>query len=87
MGVVSHLDFFIDTVMRIKTKKEMMNFLLGIFTPQELKEIPTRLAIVKMLKQGISQHLIAETLKVGVATITRGSKEIQKGRFRNVSNN
>jgi TrpR family trp operon transcriptional repressor len=62
----------------------MLEFLLGIFTPQELEEIPTRLQIVKKLKQGIPQHQIARELNVGVATVTRGSKEIQKGRFSNI---
>lgn len=71
-------------LLKIKTKAEMKNFLLGIFTPKELKEIPTRLQIVKMLKKGISQHKIAGDLKVGIATVTRGSKEIQLGRFKAV---
>jgi Trp operon repressor len=35
-----------------------------------------------MLKSGIPQHEIAEKLGVGVATVTRGSKEIQKGNFK-----
>ena len=77
-------DFLIDTLLSIKTKKEMLNFLLGILTPQELGEIPNRLQIVKKLKQGTSQHQIAQELKVGIATVTRGSKEIQKGRFDNI---
>jgi Trp operon repressor len=37
-----------------------------------------------MLKKGISQHEIAGDLQVGVATVTRGSKELQEGRFKNV---
>lgn len=78
------LDFLIDTLLNIKTKKAMLEFLLGIFTPQELEEIPTRLQIVKKLKQGMSQHEIAKQLSVGVATVTRGSKELQKGRFQNI---
>lgn len=72
----------IDLLLTIKTKENMENFLLGILTPKELEEIPTRLQIVKMLKKGISQHQIADNLGVGVATVTRGSKELQKGRFR-----
>lgn len=63
----------------------MKDFLVGILAPKELKEIPMRLRIVKMLKKGISQHEIAEKLGIGVATVTRGSKEIQKGRFKAVS--
>ena len=79
-----YLSFFIETVISIKTKKEMREFFEGILTSQELIEIPTRLQIVKKLKEGISQHEIAKELRVGVATVTRGSKELQKGRFGNV---
>lgn len=78
------LQFLIETLLKIKTKDAMKEFLQGILTPQELIEIPTRLQIVKKLKAGVSQHEIAKALGVGVATVTRGSKEIQKGRFRNV---
>ena len=80
----SLLDSLVDTFLKIKTREEMHDFLQGILTPQELIEIPTRLEIVKMLKSGVSQHVIAEKLRVGVATVTRGSKELQKGRFKNV---
>lgn len=72
----------IDLLITIETREDMENFLLGLFTPKELEEIPTRLSIVKMLKKGIPQHKIAQDLKTGVATVTRGSKELQQGRFR-----
>ena len=67
------------------TTEKMMNFLEGILTLKELEEIPTRLQIVKMLKEGIPQHQIAEQLRIGIATVTRGSKEIQKGNFKYVT--
>lgn len=76
------LDELIELLLSIRTKEDMKDFLLGIFTPKELEEIPTRLQIVKMLKKGTSQHQIAEKLGVGIATVTRGSKEIQLGRFK-----
>ncbi len=60
----------------------MDNFLEGIFTPQELAEIPTRLQIIRMLKKKIPQQQIAQKLKVGIATVTRGSKELAKGNFK-----
>jgi len=63
----------------------MVNFLYGILTPQELEEIPVRLQIVKLLKKGTPQHEIAQKLGVGVATVTRGSKEIAKGRFSSIT--
>ncbi len=72
----------IETLLSIESKNEMEDFLRGILTPKELVEIPTRLQIVKLLKKGISQHVISEKLGVGIATVTRGSKEIQMGRFK-----
>lgn len=79
------LSGLIELLLKIKTRVEMEDLLLGILTPKELQEIPTRLSIVKMLKQGIRQHEIAEELGVGVATVTRGSRELQKGRFKVVN--
>lgn len=67
-----------------KSEKEMNDFLEGILTPKEIQELVTRLEIVAMLKQGVRHHTIAEKLGVGVATVTRGSKELQQGRFKNV---
>lgn len=78
------LNSLVEVFLKIKTKEEMSDFLNGILTQQELIEIPTRLEIVKLLKEGVGQHAIAEKLGVGVATVTRGSKEIQKGRFGNI---
>ena len=74
----------VNAFLENKSSEEMSTFLKGILTSKELSELSTRLKIVKMLKQGISQHKIAETLGVGVATVTRGSKELQQGRFENV---
>lgn len=78
----NQLDELIDLLLSIKSREEMEDFLLGILTPKELEEIPMRLQIVKMLKKGTSQHEISEKLGVGIATVTRGSKEIQMGRFK-----
>lgn len=74
----------VDLLLSIKDSKKMEDFLKGIFTPKELQEIPVRLQIVKMLKNGLPQHKIAKKLGVGIATVTRGSKEIQLGRFKMV---
>jgi TrpR family transcriptional regulator, trp operon repressor len=79
-----NIGVLIKTMLKIRTEKEMYDFLQGILTPKELLEIPKRLTIVKMLKKGITQHEIAKELKVGIATITRGSKELLKGSFQNV---
>lgn len=78
------LEEFIQIILSLKTQEDLRDFLYGILTPKELLDIPKRLEIVKKLKQGVSQHNIADKLHVGVATVTRGSKELQKGRFQNI---
>lgn len=75
---------FVDLLLKINSQDKMISFLEGILTPKELVEIPHRLAIIKMLKRGVSQHEIAGKLGVGVATVGRGAKELQNGRFKNV---
>ena len=68
----------------IKTGKEMEAFLTAIFTPAELEHIPKRLELVRLLKQGVPQHEIAKRLGLGVATVTRGSRELKNNNFKNV---
>ncbi len=79
-----NLEEFINMLLQVRGKEEMRDFLQGILTPKELLELPNRLQIVKMLKRGISHHDIAGKLHVGVATVARGSRELQQGRFKNV---
>lgn len=82
MVINTKLKDLIEVFLSIKNREEMEDFLEGILTPKELEEIPTRLSIVKMLKAGIAQHEIVESLGVGIATVTRGSAELKKGRFK-----
>lgn len=78
------LNRFSDFLLKINSREELNNFLLGVLTEKELKEIPKRLQIVRMLKKQIPHQTIAERLEVGVSTVTRGSKELQKGHFKYV---
>lgn len=81
----SYREELLDSLLLIKTKEEMEAFLVSILTPQELAELPKRLEIFKMLKAGIPQHEIAKKLGVGVATVTRGSHELQRGQIQKTS--
>ena len=78
----TQLSDLVRTLLSMKNEKEMTNLLEGILTPKELLEVPMRLQIVRMLQKGIPQHQIAKELGIGIATVTRGSKEIQKGNFK-----
>lgn len=82
--VMANINALIDTLLDIEDRSEMKNFLLGLFTLKEIDELIKRIEIVKLLKKGVPQHEIAEKLGVGVATVTRGSTEIKRGRFKNI---
>jgi TrpR family trp operon transcriptional repressor len=71
-------------LLSLKTEAEMENFLRALFTPQELKHIPKRLEIIRLLKKGTPQHTIAKNLELGIATVTRGSRELKANHFKNV---
>ena len=62
----------------------MRKLIHGLFTESEILEFAQRLEIVRLLKKGVPQHKVALQLRVGVATVTRGAKEIKLGRFTNV---
>ncbi len=78
------LNQLIGHMLRIQTREEMESFLTGILTPGELEQVSKRLEIVRRLKFGDKQRQIAQDLEIGVATVTRGSRELQLGRFKNV---
>ncbi len=52
------------------------SFLVDILTPAEYDEIARRRQIVKQLAKETPQRKIAKDLRVGVATITRGAREL-----------
>ncbi len=56
--------------------KLLHDFLLDLLTPAEYEEIVTRWQIVKRLAKGEPQRTIARDLKIGIATVTRGSREL-----------
>ena len=72
----------IELVYSAKDHALLEDFLIGITTPKERQEFARRLEIVKRLVAGEPQQKIASQLGVGVATVTRGSKELSRGRFK-----
>jgi len=74
----------VEAFLKNRSKAEMLDFLKGILTPREIEELTTRLQIVKLLKKGLPHQEIARRLEVGVATVTRGSRELRMGRFKKV---
>jgi len=74
----------VEAFLKNKSDSEMLDFLKGILTPKEIDELSTRLQIVKLLKKGLPHQEIARRLEVGVATVTRGSRELRMGRFKKI---
>lgn len=62
----------------------LAKFLEDLLTPTEFDELAARWQIVKLLNQQVPQHEIAKRTHTAVATVTRGSREMQdpKGGFR-----
>lgn len=77
-------DDLLSEFLKNKSKNDLINFLYGILTPKEIEQLSTRLQIVKKLKKGENQLQISKELKVGIATVTRGSRELKFGRFKTV---
>ena len=71
-----------ELIYSIKDKHLLEDFLAGITTAKERAEIGQRLEIIKRLLAGEPQHKIAHDLGVGIATVTRGSKELAAGKFK-----
>lgn len=65
-------------VANIKDKQLLADFVRDILTPHEFENIAMRWQIVKRLEKGEFQESIAEDLHLGIATVTRGSREMRK---------
>jgi TrpR family trp operon transcriptional repressor len=81
---MTSLENIIWELKKLKSDEDLENFLSGILTPKEILELSQRIEIVRLLKKGMNQQDIAIKLRVGVATVTRGSREIQKGNFKTI---
>lgn len=79
---MSDFNSFIKLVSSTQDKDLLEDFLIGVTTNKERQELVQRVEIVKRLVAGEPQAKIAHDLGVGVATVTRGSKELSQGRFK-----
>ena len=71
----------IEVLFKIADNKHILaDFIRDILTPREFENISVRWQIVKRLSKGERHVDIAEALHLGVATVTRGSREMRKKR-------
>lgn len=78
MSTQQYISELVDHFLAVKSADEMEQALRALLTPAEFDEVTKRLQIFKMLQQGIPQRQISETLGVGIATVTRGSRALKK---------
>jgi TrpR family trp operon transcriptional repressor len=71
----------INLIITTRDEKMIEDFFIGITTEKERHEILQRIEIILRLLRGEPHQRIAKELGVGVATVTRGSKELTYGRF------
>jgi TrpR family trp operon transcriptional repressor len=79
---MSNFNDFIELTYAIADKQLLEDFLISVTTSKERQELTQRVEIVKRLIAGEPQQKIASDLGVGIATVTRGSKELSQGRFK-----
>jgi TrpR family trp operon transcriptional repressor len=79
---MSDFNDFITLVHSTRKKELLEDLLIGVTTAHEREELSMRIEIIKRLVDGDPQQKIANDLGVGVATVTRGSKELAQGRFK-----
>ena len=67
-----------------KDRKLLREFLQDLLSPSEYKDLAVRWQIIRQLDSKNSQRDIVKNLKVSIATVTRGSRELlnKTGGFR-----
>jgi len=63
-----------------RNKEEIGELLTALLTPAEHDELARRWQIVRRLIEGATQRKVKEELKVSIATVTRGSRELKYGK-------
>ncbi len=81
--MTKHLDItsVANYMLAQKQLPDMVEALEALLTPYEQEEVVHRLQIFALLAQGLSQREVAKQAGVGIATVTRGSKAMQAGKF------
>ncbi|MEI7579441.1 MAG: Trp family transcriptional regulator [bacterium] len=73
--------YLVQLILKLKDKEQADEFFKVMFTPKEFEQLKIRIQILQMLKKGMLQRDIANKLKIGIATVTRGSNMLKQYEF------
>lgn len=76
------MNTLLKLLLTIKSEQEARDFLESMFSPEEIETFEKRLEIVKLLLKNKSHREISSKLNVGIATVTRGAKELRINHFK-----
>jgi TrpR family trp operon transcriptional repressor len=74
---IKYIEHLVNHLLVQKSPQEMEKALGDLLTTSELEEVAKRLQIFEMLAKGVPQRQIAESLGVGIATVSRGSNVLK----------
>ncbi|HPN96340.1 MAG TPA: YerC/YecD family TrpR-related protein [Candidatus Moranbacteria bacterium] len=72
--------YFYNTISNLKSKKEVIDFFIGLLTPSETLMFARRLQIAKMLLGGDSYETIRKRVKASNQTITKTDQWLHNGK-------
>lgn len=72
-------EFLIKAFLKLKSEKEMADFLRDLLTLPEIEEFANRLEIARLLLKGLSYQKIAKQTGVSTTTVTRVAHWLFKG--------
>lgn len=76
------MNTLLKLLQNIKSEQEARDFLESMFSPEEIETFEKRVKIINMLLKDKSHRDISTKLNVGIATVTRGAKELKLGHFK-----
>ena len=80
---IKYIEHLVNHLLAQNSPEELEKALSDLLTASELDEVAKRLQIFEMLAAGVPQRQISETLGVGIATVSRGSRSLSG--FRSVA--
>ena len=72
----------VDSFYKVKTKKDINNFVEDLFSPEETLDLAQRLKIAKLILEGKTYEEIAAEIPVNTSTISKIGQESKLGKCR-----